>query len=88
MSCGVVVVATVMWLLFERSGLPFLTICSDVLLILVVLLFIRANFAAMRNRSAFPKPCFYLLIFNSCGGILLHVKEYHMVSLQRVRRSA
>ena len=88
MSCGLLVVATVMWLLFERSGLPFLTTCSDVLLIMVVLLFLRANYAGMRNRSGFPKPCFYLLIFNSCGGTPLHVKEYYVLSLQRVRRSA
>lgn len=56
MSCGGVVVATVMWLLFERSGLPFLTICSDVLLILVVLLFLRANYAGMRNRELEDLP--------------------------------
>lgn len=49
-SFGVIVVATVAWLIFEQSGLPFLSICSDVLLILIVLLFVRANYAALRNR--------------------------------------
>lgn len=48
-SFGVIVVATVAWLIFERSGLPFLSVCSDVLLLLIVLMFIRANFAAFRN---------------------------------------
>ncbi|KAF2319280.1 hypothetical protein GH714_014401 [Hevea brasiliensis] len=32
-SFGVIVVATIAWFIFERSGLPFLTICSDVLLV-------------------------------------------------------
>ncbi|OMO63669.1 Reticulon [Corchorus capsularis] len=50
-SFGVIIVATVAWLIFERSGLPFLSICSDVLLILIVLLFVRANYAALRNRQ-------------------------------------
>ncbi|GMN41170.1 hypothetical protein TIFTF001_010386 [Ficus carica] len=55
-SFGVIVVATVAWLLFERSGLSFLSICSDVLLILIVLLFLRANFAALRNRQPQTLP--------------------------------
>lgn len=50
-SFGVIVVATVAWLIFERSGLPFLSVCSDVLLLLIVLMFIRANYAAYRNRQ-------------------------------------
>ncbi|KAK6228767.1 Reticulon - like 6 [Theobroma cacao] len=55
-SFGVIVVATVAWLIFERSGLPFLSICSDVLLILIVLLFVRANYAALRNRQLQTLP--------------------------------
>ncbi|KAJ8771165.1 hypothetical protein K2173_023490 [Erythroxylum novogranatense] len=55
-SIGVIVVATVAWFLFERSGLPFLTICSDVLLILVVLLFLRANFADLVNKQPQSLP--------------------------------
>jgi len=51
-SFGVIMVATVSWFIFERSGLPFLTICSDVLLILIVLLFVRANIADMINKYA------------------------------------
>ncbi|XP_027358558.1 reticulon-like protein B16 [Abrus precatorius] len=50
-SLGVIVVATIAWILFEWTGLPFLTICSDVLLILIVLLFLNANFAALRNKQ-------------------------------------
>ena len=49
-SCGIIVVATVAWLLFERAGLPFLTVCSNVLLILIVLLFLRANYTVLNNE--------------------------------------
>nr|GMC61822.1 reticulon-like protein B16 [Ipomoea batatas] len=47
---GLVVVATAAWMLFERSGLPFISACCDVLLILVVMLFLRANYAAYRKK--------------------------------------
>ncbi|KAL5152997.1 Reticulon-like protein B16 [Glycine soja] len=50
-SLGIIVVATVAWVLFEWTSLPFLTICSDVLLILIVLLFLHANYAALRNKQ-------------------------------------
>lgn len=56
LSLGVIVVATVAWLLFEQSGLPFLSVSSDVLLILIVLLFLRANYAAMTNRQLEELP--------------------------------
>ncbi|KAL2897889.1 Reticulon-like protein B16 [Bienertia sinuspersici] len=56
LSFGVIVVATVAWLLFEQSGLPFLSVCSDVLLILIVMLFLRANYAVMRNRPLEELP--------------------------------
>lgn len=55
-SFGVIVVATVAWLIFERSGLPLLSVCSDVLLLLIVLMFIRANFAAYRNKQLESLP--------------------------------
>lgn len=55
-SFGVIMVATVSWFIFERSGLPFLTICSDVLLILIVLLFVRANTADVINKQLQSLP--------------------------------
>ncbi|KAF8369959.1 hypothetical protein HHK36_032010 [Tetracentron sinense] len=55
-SFGIIVVATVAWLLFERSGLSFLSICSDVLLILIVLQFLRANYAVYRNKQLRSLP--------------------------------
>ncbi|GER44531.1 reticulon family protein [Striga asiatica] len=50
-SCGIIIVATVSWLLVERSGISFLALCSDILLVLVVLLFIAANYAVFRNKQ-------------------------------------
>ncbi|XP_055831843.1 reticulon-like protein B16 [Solanum dulcamara] len=50
-SFGIIVAATVAWIIFEYSELPFLSVFSDVLLILIVLLFLRANYAAFRKKS-------------------------------------
>lgn len=55
-SCGIIIVATVAWLLFEYSGLSFLSICSDVFLILIVYQFLRANYAAFVNKQVPPLP--------------------------------
>ncbi|KAK8552646.1 hypothetical protein V6N13_121031 [Hibiscus sabdariffa] len=55
-SSGVIVAATVAWIIFEKSGLPLLPICLDVLLILIVVLFIHGNYAAYRNRQLEKLP--------------------------------
>lgn len=55
-SSGVIIVATVAWLVFERSELSFLSICSDVLLILIVVMFIRANYVAFRDKQLETVP--------------------------------
>ncbi|KAI5670387.1 hypothetical protein M9H77_10751 [Catharanthus roseus] len=55
-SVGVIVVATAAWFLFERSGLSFLSICCDVLLILVVLRFLHAKYAVRRKRPLRSLP--------------------------------
>ncbi|XP_076948442.1 reticulon-like protein B16 [Bidens hawaiensis] len=55
-SLGIIVVATVAWLIFERSGLPFLTVCSDVLLLLIVLRFLHANYASLRDKQIRTLP--------------------------------
>ncbi|KAH7548284.1 hypothetical protein ACOSQ2_032666 [Xanthoceras sorbifolium] len=55
-SFGVIVVATVAWFIFERSGLPSLSVCSDVLLLLIVVLFVRANYAAFRDKQLQTLP--------------------------------
>ncbi|PNX97007.1 reticulon-like protein B16 [Trifolium pratense] len=50
-SFGVIVVSTAAWFLLEWTDLPFLTICSDVLLLLIVILFLNSNYAALRNKQ-------------------------------------
>lgn len=55
-SWGIIVVATVAWLIFERSGLSFLTICSNVLLFLIVLRFLHANYASLRDKEIKTLP--------------------------------
>ncbi|XP_073124186.1 reticulon-like protein B16 [Henckelia pumila] len=55
-SFGVVVIATIAWLLIERSGISFLSLCSDVLLILILLMFLQANYAVFRNKPLQTLP--------------------------------
>nr|XP_043632725.1 reticulon-like protein B16 [Erigeron canadensis] len=55
-SLGIIIVATVAWLILERSGLSFLTICSNVLLFLIVLRFLHANYASIRNKPIQTLP--------------------------------
>ncbi|KAL8144517.1 hypothetical protein V2J09_017549 [Rumex salicifolius] len=55
-SFGVIVVATIAWLLIEKSGLSFLSICSDVLFLLTVLLFLRANYVLYRKGQPEDLP--------------------------------
>ncbi|GAA0144046.1 membrane traffic protein [Lithospermum erythrorhizon] len=75
-SCGIIVVATVAWILLERSGLSFISICSDVLLTLVVLLFLRANYADYRNKQLESLPELVLseeMINNAAGSFRVKV---------------
>ncbi|EPS71461.1 hypothetical protein M569_03301, partial [Genlisea aurea] len=53
-SLGIVVVASVLWALIEHSGIPFLTLSSDVFLLLVLLLFLRANYTR-KHVAALPE---------------------------------
>lgn len=55
-SLGIIFVATAAWVVFAHSGLPFLSICSDILLVLIVLLFLRSKYAALRNRKLQTLP--------------------------------
>ncbi|CAL9047365.1 reticulon-like protein B16 [Musa acuminata AAA Group] len=55
-SIAVMIGATIGWFLFERSGLSFLTICSDILLILIVIQFARANSAVLLDKQLQPLP--------------------------------
>ncbi|KAJ4893321.1 Reticulon-like protein B16 [Raphanus sativus] len=55
-SLGVIVLSTAAWLTFELSGLPFLSVSSDVLLIGIVISFLHAQVSAFRNRQADSLP--------------------------------
>eukprot|EP01018_Ginkgo_biloba_P000768 Gb_40791 [translate_table: standard] len=55
-SIGVLIAATAVWLLFERSGYTLLSLVSNVLLLLIAILFLWANAAALLNRSPPPLP--------------------------------
>ncbi|XP_071734368.1 reticulon-like protein B16 [Rutidosis leptorrhynchoides] len=50
-SFGIIIVATFAWLIFERSGLSLLTICSNTLLFLIVLQFLHVNYASLRDKQ-------------------------------------
>ncbi|KAI9123392.1 hypothetical protein K1719_004692 [Acacia pycnantha] len=57
--CGgvmVLVSSTVMWYLFERAGYNLLSFVSNVLLLLVVILFFWAKAASLLNRPLPPLP--------------------------------
>ncbi|KAL3652294.1 hypothetical protein CASFOL_001975 [Castilleja foliolosa] len=55
-SCGIIIVSTFSWIMVERSGISFLSLCSDVLLVLIVLLFLRANYAVFRKKKLQTLP--------------------------------
>ncbi|XP_010552913.1 PREDICTED: reticulon-like protein B16 isoform X2 [Tarenaya hassleriana] len=55
-SLGVIIVSTVAWFIFELSRLPFLSVWSDVLLILVIVSFIHSRVAAFRNKQPKSLP--------------------------------
>lgn len=55
-SFGIIVVATVVWLLFEQTGLSSLSICSDILLILIVFRFLWVHYASFRNKRLLEIP--------------------------------
>lgn len=57
-SGGVVLLssATILWILFERAGYNLLSFVSNVLLLLVVILFFWAKSASLLNRPLPPLP--------------------------------
>lgn len=55
-SAGVLAVSTIGYVLFEWSGYTLLSLLSNVLLFLVVILFLWSNAAALLSRSPPPLP--------------------------------
>nr|CAD1833082.1 unnamed protein product [Ananas comosus var. bracteatus] len=79
-SFGIIIVATAAWILFEKSGLSFLTVCSDVLLILIVVQFIRVKTAALLDKQLKPLPELVLseeMVNNAAASF--RVKVNHML---------
>lgn len=56
LSGGVLVLSTLTWFLLEKSGYTFLTLVSNILMFIVVILFVWANVAALLNRAGPPIP--------------------------------
>ncbi|KAG8063459.1 hypothetical protein GUJ93_ZPchr0003g18353 [Zizania palustris] len=87
-KCGCVTVsfifgATVAWWLFEKSGLSFLTVCSDVLLILIVVQFMRVKVTGLLNKQPRPLPELVLseeMVSNAAASFRVKVNNMLMIA--------
>ncbi|MED6167343.1 hypothetical protein PIB30_001765 [Stylosanthes scabra] len=59
-TVGILLVTLAAWIVFERSGYTLLSLVSNVLLLLIVILFLWAKSAAILNRPAPPLPHLHL----------------------------
>ncbi|KAM0877600.1 hypothetical protein ACQ4PT_035383 [Festuca glaucescens] len=55
-TVGLIFGATIAWWLFEKSELSFLTICCDVLLILILVQFLWVKISGLLNKQPRPLP--------------------------------
>eukprot|EP00256_Glycine_max_P060279 XP_014629108.1 reticulon-like protein B12 isoform X2 [Glycine max] len=60
LTVGILLVTLAVWVVFERSGYTLLSLVSNVLLLLIVILFLWAKSAAILNRPAPPLPQLHL----------------------------
>ncbi|XP_054780442.1 reticulon-like protein B12 [Prosopis cineraria] len=60
LTVGILLVALAAWIVFERSGYTLLSLVSNVLLLLIVILYLWAKSAAILNRPAPPLPQLHL----------------------------
>ncbi|KAJ3682902.1 hypothetical protein LUZ60_013129 [Juncus effusus] len=82
-SICVLILATAVWFLFEKSGLSFLTICSDVLLIMITLRFIHVNIASLLNKQLRPLPELVLseeMVHNAAATFRARVNNILMIA--------
>ncbi|CAN7075353.1 unnamed protein product [Brassica oleracea var. botrytis] len=80
-SLGVIFLSTVAWLIFEFSGLPFLSVSSDVLLIVVILSFVLAQasgFRSSRHVNSLPELVLSEEMVNSAAASF-RVKLNHLL---------
>ncbi|MED6111688.1 hypothetical protein PIB30_054660 [Stylosanthes scabra] len=59
-TVGILLVTLAAWIVFEKSGYTLLSLVSNVLLLLIVILFLWAKSAAILNRPAPPLPHLHL----------------------------
>ncbi|KAK7287487.1 hypothetical protein RIF29_00767 [Crotalaria pallida] len=59
-TVGILLVTLASWIIFERSGYTLLSLVSNVLLLLIVILFVWSKSAAILNRPAPPIPQLHL----------------------------
>ncbi|KAG5060294.1 hypothetical protein JHK87_001323 [Glycine soja] len=60
LTVGILLVTLGVWVVFERSGYTLLSLISNVLLLLIVILFLLAKSADILNRPAPPLPQLHL----------------------------
>uniref|UniRef100_A0ACD5WZH4 Uncharacterized protein n=1 Tax=Avena sativa TaxID=4498 RepID=A0ACD5WZH4_AVESA len=79
-TAGVIFGATIAWWLFEKSELSFLTICCDVLLILIVVQFIWVKISGLTPR---PLPELVLseeMVSNAAASFRVKVNNMLMIA--------
>ncbi|KAL9371058.1 hypothetical protein Peur_036198 [Populus x canadensis] len=83
-SIGVLVSATTLWILFEKSGYNLLSFVANVLLLLVFILFFWAKSASLLNRPLPPLPNFEIpedIVAKAAG--VIHVYSNYALSIAR-----
>ncbi|KQK21792.1 reticulon-like protein B16 [Brachypodium distachyon] len=82
-TVGLIFGATMAWWLFEKSELSFLTICCDVLLILIVVQFIWVKISGLLNKQPRPLPELVLseeMVNNAAASFRVKVNSMLMVA--------
>ncbi|KAK6943071.1 Reticulon [Dillenia turbinata] len=77
-TMAILMVTLVAWVVFERSGYTLLSLVSNVLLLLFVILFLWSKSAAVINRPAPPLPELYLseeMVNEASAFIRIHVNS-------------
>ncbi|KAK6943547.1 Reticulon [Dillenia turbinata] len=77
-TMGILIVTLAAWVVFERSGYTLLSLVSNVLLLLFVILFLWSKSAAILNRPAPPLPDLYLseeMVNEASAFIRIHVNS-------------
>uniref|UniRef100_A0A6M2EFM4 Reticulon-like protein n=1 Tax=Populus davidiana TaxID=266767 RepID=A0A6M2EFM4_9ROSI len=83
-SIGVLVSATTLWILFEKSGYNLLSFVANVLFLLVFILFFWAKSASLLNRPLPPLPNLEIpeeIVAKAAGAI--HVYANYALSIAR-----